>query len=85
MKEFGKYADMFWMETPTPDLKVAEEFSVKITSHHPTKILTYNLSPSFNWDAFGMKDEDIANFCTNLARLGYVWQVIIYFESIIIN
>ncbi len=24
---FSEYADMLWMETPTPDLKVAQEFA----------------------------------------------------------
>jgi len=34
------------------------------------------LSPSFNWDAAGMSDEQIGNFCTELGKLGYCWQFI---------
>jgi isocitrate lyase len=67
---------MFWMETPTPDLKQAEEFSVKIRKYHPKKLLSYNLSPSFNWDAFNMKDEQIISFCSDLGKLGFTWQFI---------
>ena len=39
-------------------------------------MLAYNLSPSFNWDASGMTDSQIASFNDDLGRLGYVWQFI---------
>ncbi len=48
---FADYADMLWMETPTPDLSVAKEFADGIHSLKPHVLLSYNLSPSFNWDA----------------------------------
>jgi isocitrate lyase len=48
---FADYADMLWMETPTPDLFVAKEFADGIHSLKPHVFLSYNLSPSFNWDA----------------------------------
>lgn len=39
-------------------------------------MLSYNLSPSFNWDAQKMSDEDLENFIPNLASMGYCWQFI---------
>ena len=39
-------------------------------------MLAYNLSPSFNWDASGLKDEEIKSFIPQLAKLGYCWQFI---------
>ena len=39
-------------------------------------MLSYNLSPSFNWDAQKMTEEDLENFIPNLASMGYCWQFI---------
>ena len=39
-------------------------------------MLAYNLSPSFNWDAAGMSDEQIERFTHDLGRRGFVWQFI---------
>jgi len=39
-------------------------------------MLAYNLSPSFNWDAAGMTDEQLSRFNDELGRLGYTWQFI---------
>ena len=39
-------------------------------------MLAYNLSPSFNWDASGMTDDQLARFNDDLGRLGFVWQFI---------
>jgi len=39
-------------------------------------MLAYNLSPSFNWDASGMNDQQIGSFNDDLGRLGYTWQFI---------
>jgi isocitrate lyase len=36
-------------------------------------MLGYNLSPSFNWDAQKMNDEELENFIPNLASMGYCW------------
>lgn len=41
----------------------------------PGKFLAYNLSPSFNWDAAGMTDEQIERYTCDLGRRGFVWQV----------
>jgi len=66
---------MIWMETPTPNLKIAKQFADGLRQYHPKKFLSYNLSPSFNWDAAGMTDKEIGDFCSELGKLGYVWQV----------
>ena len=39
-------------------------------------MLSYNLSPSFNWDAAGLTEEDLSNFNDDLGKLGYCWQFI---------
>jgi isocitrate lyase len=64
------------METPTPDLQVASEFSNGIHAEKAHTMLAYNCSPSFNWDAQNMTNEDIENFIPNLGSLGYSWNFI---------
>jgi isocitrate lyase len=61
------------METPSPNLEVATKFANLVKRTHPNKIFAYNLSPSFNWQAFGMSDEQIQSFSEDLAKLGYSW------------
>jgi len=39
-------------------------------------MLAYNLSPSFNWDAHGMSDNDIRTFVDDLGKLGFTFQFI---------
>lgn len=73
---FGEYADMIWMETPTPNLNVAKEFSDGVHSFKPNLMLAYNLSPSFNWEKENMTNDDLEMFSKNLAQLGYCWQFI---------
>lgn len=70
---FSDYADLLWMETPTPDLQVAKEFADGIHDKKPHVMLSYNLSPSFNWDAQKMTEEDLENFIPNLAQMGHSW------------
>lgn len=55
--KFGEYADMLWMETPTPDINIAKEFAQGIFAENPNLMLSYNLSPSFNWEASGLNDQ----------------------------
>lgn len=64
------------METPSPELAVAEKFAKMVKSYHPHKWLAYNMSPSFNWSAFNFTDEDIKKFSDNMGKLGYVFQFI---------
>ncbi|KAI8974096.1 isocitrate lyase [Pilobolus umbonatus] len=73
---FAPYADMLWMETKKPILAQAEQFSRGVLSVSPQSLLCYNLSPSFNWDAAGLNDDDMGNYISNLGRLGFVWQFI---------
>ena len=75
-REYLKVADMVWMETPTPNAPIAKKFSELVKLAHPKKFLAYNLSPSFNWSGAGLTNQDIANFCSDLGKMGYVWQVI---------
>lgn len=75
-RAFGPYAELLWLETAKPCVKEAKEFAEGVHSLHPGKWLAYNLSPSFNWDAAGMTDNEIRGYCDELGRMGYVWQFI---------
>ncbi|KAG9289261.1 hypothetical protein G9A89_007506 [Geosiphon pyriformis] len=73
---FAPYSDLLWMETKSPIYSQAKEFSEGVLSKHPDVWLAYNLSPSFNWDAAGLKDIQIRSFISDLGQLGFVWQFI---------
>lgn len=73
---FAAYADLIWMETASPDLVECTKFAEGVKSRCPEIMLAYNLSPSFNWDASGMTDEQIRDFIPRIAKLGYCWQFI---------
>ncbi|RHZ69302.1 hypothetical protein Glove_284g62 [Diversispora epigaea] len=73
---FAPYADLLWMETKSPIYEQAKEFSEGVLSKYPEVMLAYNLSPSFNWDAAGMNDQQIRDFIWALGKLGFVWQFI---------
>ncbi|KAI9256225.1 isocitrate lyase [Sporodiniella umbellata] len=73
---YAAYADMLWMETKKPILSQAQQFSKGVLAASPKSLLCYNLSPSFNWDAAGMNDNDMASFVDSLGRLGFTWQFI---------
>src|SRR4051812_27068634 len=64
------------METKKPDLKEAKEFAEGVLHAVPWTMLAYNLSPSFNWSAAGMNDEQIGSFQDELGAAGFVWQFI---------
>eukprot|EP01094_Clydonella_sp_ATCC50884_P012355 TRINITY_DN223_c0_g1_i1.p1 TRINITY_DN223_c0_g1~~TRINITY_DN223_c0_g1_i1.p1 ORF type:complete len:499 (-),score=215.34 TRINITY_DN223_c0_g1_i1:378-1874(-) len=74
MQSFGPYADLLWMETAKPELAQAEQFANGV--RHLNKFGAYNLSPSFNWDAAGMTDTEITEYCKALGRLGFQFQFI---------
>ncbi|KAF3606427.1 hypothetical protein DY000_02049378 [Brassica cretica] len=59
---------------PVPRLGHSSSEGVK--SKTPEVMLAYNLSPSFNWDASGMTDQQMMEFIPRIARLGYCWQFI---------
>ncbi|KAJ3202798.1 isocitrate lyase 1 [Dinochytrium kinnereticum] len=73
---YAAYADLLWMETKSPIYSQAKEFSEGVLAVHPQVMLAYNLSPSFNWDAAGMSDNQIRTFIDDLGKLGFVWQFI---------
>lgn len=75
-RAYAPYCDLIWMETGVPDVNDAVKFSEGVHKYHPEQKLAYNLSPSFNWDASGMSDSQLANFNDDLGKLGYVWQFI---------
>ncbi len=72
------YADILWMETKTADLHDAKRFAEAIHGQFPTKMLAYNLSPSFNWDTTGMTDEQMRLFPLELGKMGFVFNFITY-------
>lgn len=73
---FAPYADLLWMETAKPILHEARDFAEGVHAKFPHQMLAYNLSPSFNWDAAGMTDQQMQEFIPALARLGFCWQFI---------
>lgn len=75
-RAYAPYADLIWMETKIPSIPDARQFSEGVKKMYPNQMLAYNLSPSFNWDASGMTDAQLARFNDDLGRLGYTWQFI---------
>jgi len=75
-KAFAPYSDAVWMETAKPGLAQAKEFADDVLSVAPHLMLAYNNSPSFNWDAAGLSDEEMQTFIWDLAKMGYCWQFI---------
>mmetsp|Transcript_43740 Transcript_43740/g.105495 ORF Transcript_43740/g.105495 Transcript_43740/m.105495 type:complete len:173 (+) Transcript_43740:1299-1817(+) len=73
---YAPYCDLIWMETGKPGIPEAKQFSEGVRKEYPEQMLAYNLSPSFNWDASGMTDEELSVFNDRLGSLGYVWQFI---------
>merc|ERR1719329_838335 len=64
------------METGKPIYEQAKFFSEGVRSVVPHQMLAYNLSPSINWDASGMTDEQMRTYIWDLAKLGFCWQFI---------
>merc|ERR1711988_1974513 len=73
---FAPYADAIWMETAKPIYSQAKQFAEGVKEFVPHQMLSYNLSPSFNWDKAGMTDAEMESFVWDLAKLGYCWQFI---------
>lgn len=69
------FADLLWFETSTPNLKDAQVFAEAIRKEFPEKMLAYNCSPSFNWEA-KLSAEEIAKFQRELGAMGYKFQFI---------
>ncbi|CDR44058.1 CYFA0S13e02542g1_1 [Cyberlindnera fabianii] len=73
---YAPHADVLWLETKKPDLSVAQEFAKRIHDVYPEKKLVYNLSPSFNWLAHGFTKQDLAEYVGELAKSGFVLQIV---------
>jgi isocitrate lyase len=73
---YAPYPDLIWMETANPGIPEARTFSEGVKKVYPNQMLAYNLSPSFNWDASGMSDSELARFNDDLGKLGFTWQFI---------
>ncbi|WP_449253722.1 isocitrate lyase [Brevundimonas naejangsanensis] len=72
---YAKYADLLWWETSHPDLDDAKKFAEAVQKEHPGKLMAYNCSPSFNWEAKLDKDT-IAKFQRELGAMGYKFQFV---------
>lgn len=72
---YAPYADLLWFETSTPDIGEARAFAQAIKEKYPNKLLAYNCSPSFNWEA-KLSSNQIARFQTDLAEFGFKYQFI---------
>lgn len=73
---YARYADLIWMETKSPIYAQAKEFAEGVKAVVPEAMLSYNLSPSFNWDASGMSDQQMQSFISDIGKLGFCWQFI---------
>ncbi len=74
--EFAPFADLLWLETGDPSVSKAAGFAKEIHDVHPGKKLVYNLSPSFNWSGHGFTDAALKSFIWDLAKHGFVLQLI---------
>ena len=74
--EFAPYADLLWLETADPNVSKAAGFAAEIREKFPGKQLVYNLSPSFNWMAQGFDEAHLKSFIWDLAKHGFVLQLI---------
>lgn len=72
------FADLIWRETAKPDLEDDRVWAEAIHAVFPHKMLAYNLSPSWNWDAWGFTDDQIRTFAGELGKMGYVFNFITY-------
>lgn len=72
---YAPYADLVWCETSHPSLEEAKQFADAIHAKFPGKMLAYNCSPSFNWEA-NLDEETIAKYQVELGKMGYKFQFV---------
>ena len=72
---YAPYADLLWCETSKPDLAEARRFAAEIHAKFPGKLLAYNCSPSFNWQA-KLSQSAMKGWREELAAMGYRFQFI---------
>ncbi|OJY25194.1 MAG: isocitrate lyase [Legionella sp. 40-6] len=72
---YAPYADLVWCETAKPNLTEAREFANAIHQKYPGKLLCYNCSPSFNWQAH-LSESELRHFREELFAMGYKYQFV---------
>jgi isocitrate lyase len=72
---YAPYADALWWETSHPNLDEARAFAEAVHKAYPGKLLAYNCSPSFNWEA-NIDKATIARFQRELGAMGYKFQFV---------
>ncbi len=72
---FAPHADLLWWETSHPNLDEARIFAEAVHRQYPGKLLAYNCSPSFNWQA-KLDADTIARFQRELGAMGYKFQFV---------
>ncbi|HEY5720715.1 MAG TPA: isocitrate lyase [Allosphingosinicella sp.] len=72
---FAPHADLLWWETSNPNLEDARRFAEAVQKAHPGKMMAYNCSPSFNWEA-KLDRDTIAKFQRELGAMGYKFQFV---------
>ncbi len=72
---YAPYADLIWCETSKPSLEDAKRFADAIHEKFPGKMLAYNCSPSFNWEA-NLDKETIETYQIELGKMGYKFQFV---------
>ena len=73
---YAPFADLLWLETGDPRVRKGAAFAREIRAAWPGKKLVYNLSPSFNWMGHGFSEEGLKSFIWDLAKEGFVLQLI---------
>jgi isocitrate lyase len=74
-KAFASHADLLWFETSHPNLDEARIFAEAVHQDFPGKMLAYNCSPSFNWEA-KLDRDTITRFQDELGPMGYRFQFV---------
>ncbi|OLO40704.1 isocitrate lyase [Alkalihalophilus pseudofirmus] len=72
---YAPYADLIWCETSKPSLEEAKQFADAIHEKFPGKMLAYNCSPSFNWEA-NLDKATIETYQQELGKMGYKFQFV---------
>lgn len=72
---FAPSADLLWWETSKPNLDEAKRFAEAVQKAHPGKMMAYNCSPSFNWEA-NLDKDTIAKYQRELGAMGYKFQFV---------
>ncbi|MEX0645486.1 MAG: isocitrate lyase [Parvularculaceae bacterium] len=72
---YASHADLLWWETSHPNLQDARKFAEAVQKEHPGKLMAYNCSPSFNWEA-KLDKATIAKFQREIGAMGYKFQFV---------